>query len=497
MLFLLLLFIRITLQGKKMQKTTPIYHSFFVVLSLLLSTACAQLETKATQDEVSLSSYTGAYQSKWDDTYNFFVIERDNKLYLQNTWGITEIDINDSYGFEIQAWGLSAQFSDFENGQFQNYRGTVAGQGYDYKRIKIDTDNIAFLHDKAGFFTDFSHTESANCNIDYPLHSLSENSKHPEKIELLIGQIKAQKNAWGKQNSLLIFKDNKLVVEEYFDGWTRNDPHQIQSVSKSLTSLLVGSLITEGKIADVNAPIVDYIPQYQSLLKGEKANITLANFMDMSAGIEWDEWSVPYTDPNNIRNAEMQSDDSVAFTLSLPMKHKPGKNFSYSGGYVSVVGSVVDTISKQPTVADYAKNGPLKALCFKNAYWTKQNDGKTNTAGGGTIRPMDMLKIGQLMLDNGQWSGKQLIDKKWITDSMDRNINAYNSQYGYFWWHHDAFVLEAGVAYPYVSASGWGGQEIVIIKDLNLVVVTTAENFESSGKVKNMLNKFIIPAFIE
>lgn len=476
------------------------FTNIIILLSCLLASfimsGCALNNTKPTKEQVSLSSYTGAYQAKWDDSYNVFVIERDDKLYLQTTWELIELEINDEYAFKIDRWNMSAQFSDFENGKFQGATGTVNGQSYDYKRLNIDTQHSAFLYEKEGA-TDFSQTENESCRDNYSLQPLSENSKKPEKIEELIKQIKSERYGWAEQDSLLIYQDGKLLIEEYFNGYTRNDPHQIQSVSKSLTSLLVGGLITEGKIADVNAPIALYLPEYKHLLTGDKAKITLANFMDMAAGIEWDEWSVPYTDPANIRSKEMESDDGVAFVLSLPMKHEPGKDFSYSGGYVSVVGSVISNLSKQPTAADYAKNGPLKALCFNNAYWFKQKDGKTNTAGGGMMRPIDMLKVGQLMLDDGQWQGKQLIDKQWVADSLDRTINTYNSKYGYFWWHDDAFVLDNVKNYPYVHASGWGGQEIAIIKELDLVVVTTASNFESSGRVNEMLRNFIIPAFVD
>ena len=345
--------------------------------------------------------------------------------------------------------------------------------------------------------TDFSQIDDVHCLDNYPLQSLVEHSKQPEKIEALIRQIKSKRPEWGDQDSLLIYRDGKLLVEEYFNGTTRKVPHQIQSVSKSLTSLLIGALITEGKIADVNVPIVTYLPEYKHLLTGEKAKITLANFMDMAAGIEWNEWNLPYTDPANVRNKELKSDDAVAFILSLPLIDEPGKVFTYSGGYVSVVGSVISHVSKQSTAADYARNGPLKALCFKNASWSKQKDGKTNTATGAMMRPIDMLKIGQLMLNSGQWQGQQLIDKQWIEDSLNRSINTYNIRYGYFWWYDKVFVEDNVEIYQYVNASGWGGQEIVIVNALDLVVVTTASNFGSPSNVNKMLKNFIIPAFVD
>jgi len=457
------------------------------VFLIALSSACTKIDSEN-------NAYTGVYQSENDPSINFIVQERDGKIVAQNVWGVTELEINEKHSFTLKEWDLMGQFSDVKETKFQRYEEQIGGQHYSFKRIQA-VPTVAFLYDNNPNFTDFSNSTSQSCTDDYPLYSLAENSSHPEKIEKFIKQIKSDRYGWGKQDSLLIYKDNKLLVEEYANSWTRDDPHAMQSVSKSITSLLVGSLITEDKLADVNAPIVNYLPQYAHLLTNEKSNITLANFLNMSAGLEWNEWSVPYTDPKNIRYAEIESDDSVAFTLKRNLTSKPGEHFSYSGGYVSVVGGVIDTAANQLTAADYARNSALAALCFKNSYWLKQNDGKTNTAGGVMMRSLDMLKVGQLMLNEGKWQGEQVIDKQWVIDSMDPASNPYNNTYGYFWWHTDYAV--GGKTYPAVSASGWGGQEIVIIKDLNLVVVKTASNFSGSSQLPIIMRRFILPAFVE
>ena len=474
----------------------PLFFAINTICIVLLLSACSQSSNNQASTAPSVNdAYIGMYQSISDTTNNFFITERNNKVYARNAWVLAELKISELHRFELAQWNLIGQFGELENGKFQLYTETINGQKFQFKRISIEQSNSSYVFEKKKSLTKFSQTDALNCSDDYPLHSLAENSNKPDKIEKLIKQIESDRYSWDKQDSLLIFKDNKLLVEEYFNGWQRDEPHALHSVSKSLTSLLVGSLITEGKIANVNMPITAYLPQYQHLLAGDKSTITLANFMNMSAGIEWNEWDVPYTDPNNISKAGFVSDDSIAFTLKRPMAHKPGEYFSYSGGYVSVVGGVIDTASEQETAADYARISLLKALCFKDAYWGKQYDGRTSTAGGAIMRPIDMLKIGQLMLDDGVWQGKQLLNKQWVEDSLNANINPNNNQYGYFWWH-DVSVVNGDI-YTVVKAEGWGGQEIIIIKELNLVVVITASNYETRGKGREMLNRFIIPAFVE
>ena len=229
-----------------------------IVFLLALSSAC-------TQNNSDNNPYTGVYQSENDPTINFIVQERDGKIVAKNVWGVTELEINEAHNFTLKEWDLTGQFSDVNETKFQRYVEEISGQQYQFKRIQTQP-SVAFLYDSNPNFTDFSSTTQQSCTDDYPLHSLAENSKHPEKIEKFIKQIKSDRYGWGKQDSLLIFKDNKLLVEEYANSWRRDDPHSVQSVSKSITSLLVGSLISEGKLADVDAPIVNYLPQYAQLL---------------------------------------------------------------------------------------------------------------------------------------------------------------------------------------------------------------------------------------
>lgn len=479
-----------------MRKVIEDNKSLFIKLSCLLTLLLISGCTQTLSDQ---NPYTGFYQSENDPDYKFFILERQGRLYEQNAWGKAELTVKSDNSYRIETWQVTGDFLDEQGGEFQQIVLQVEGEEYTFNRVQPQA-SIDFLYGNKATYTDFSHPNYQRCEDQIPLHSLSENSYHPEKIEKLIKQIKSERYGWGNQDSLLIYQGNKLLVEAYFNGWKRNDPHANQSVSKSITSLLVGSLITEGKLQNVDAPISDYLPQYQHLLSGEKSAITLTHFLNMSAGLEWDEWIISYQDPTNIRQVAMSSDDSVAFTLKRDLTNKPGQHFSYSGGYVSVVGEVVATAAQQTTAADYAKHSVLKALCFKNSFWLKENKKQTSVDAGVMMRPIDMLKVGQLMLNEGQWQGKQIIDKQWIKDSMDPAINNYKYNYGYFWWRANLSAARTGKLYPVVMAKGYGGQNIAIIKELDLVVVTTASNYiddMAAMKIDQMLSRYIFPAFIE
>ena len=123
-------------------------------------------------------------------------------------------------------------------------------------------------------------------------------------------------------------------------------------------------------------------------------------------------------------------------------------------------------------------------------------DGRQNSAGGLKLRPRDMAKIGQLILEKGIWNDQKIINEQWIEESTTEHISTKNnlwSGYGYYWWNR--FYYVNGQKYRAIAALGWGGQRIIVIDHLNLVVVTTAYNFDRSSSIDNMMRKFIIPAF--
>ena len=144
-----------------------------------------------------------------------------------------------------------------------------------------------------------------------------------------------------------------------------------------------------------------------------------------------------------------------------------GEVFTYSGGYVTVVGEIIKNATGASSLADFAGKSSLSKLCIKNAYWYKQLDGRQNSAGGLKLRPRDMAKIGQIMLEKGIWNEQEIIDEEWIEESKTEHISTRSvnwSGYGYYWWSR--FYYVNGKKYRAVAALGWGGQRIIIIETL-------------------------------
>lgn len=492
--------LRIKITGNRVGVTTEKRLGFTSQIRCLLYWLVAAICFQANALSVEADPYTGIYKADVDYVPYTVIKKHGQRYFAVVSTGSVELVIGEDGSFRAKNENIpiNGQFEKKVDGEFQHKITNLYGARYVYKREQLlPQDYVPAMYSDSKFFSEFSHPANKQCAATYPGVETATKQviEQSPRMGALVKKIELGGSDYANINSLLVLKDGKLVFERYFNGWQADEPHTIQSVSKSLTSLLAGIASKQGYIKDVNAPASAYLPDYKDYFAEDKGKITLKHLLTMSPGLYWDEWSKSYEDPENLRRKEMASDDSVAFTLSQPMSHAPGERFTYSGGTVSVVGEIIRTASKQPSVSDYAMTGPLSALCFENAFWLKQNDQRSNVAGGVMLRPRDMLKLGQLVLDEGKWQGKPLIDPAWLEKSITPVLSTTMSgnKYSYFWWN--TAYYHNGKKYPSVNALGYGGQEIIIIKDLDLVVVKTANNFHASSLIGRIMAENILPTF--
>lgn len=428
-------------------------------------------------------------------TIGFFV--KDDELYFKNPNGnqvqLVRMNASEFHILNMEDFIFSFKLVDnVVNELTLNQK----GQLIDFKRLELILDEQKKLGDLSEVSSESAgYAVPENLKDGLSVSALAEVGADEKLIYKLIQNIEV--GSYGEIDSLLILKNGKLVVEQYYNYFGRTQAHQMQSVSKSITSLLVGSAIKQGYIDSVDDPIGKYLPKYVHLLKDDKENITIKHLLTMSAGFDWNEQNPPYSDPKNIRIAEATSDDSVGFTLSRELINKPGEVFTYSGGYVTVIGAIIKNATGAESVLDYLQNtSTLKALKFENMLWQAQADGRINTAGGVMLRPRDLAKIGQMMLNDGKWHGEQLLPDNWVEDSLANHTPTKMRQlpeYGYFWWGKDYKIN--GKTYNQDSAEGWGGQELLLFDELNLAIIMTANNFNPDLPTTSMVEHFIIPAF--
>jgi CubicO group peptidase (beta-lactamase class C family) len=258
----------------------------------------------------------------------------------------------------------------------------------------------------------------------------------------------------------------------YRDG----DLHTMQSVSKSVTSALVGIAIGQGKIPDVQAKMAPYFADFR--LKSDQARwnaLTLEHVLTMTTGIQWDESTIAYTDPANSCAGMEKSDDWIQFVLDQPMATDPGATFVYNSGATELLSYLIKKTTGREA-HDYAREHLFAPLGIDRFYWKTTPRGLADTEGGLYLTPRDLARFAYLYLRDGVWEGKRLLPEGWVAAStrplVDTGINRpKNRKYGYKWW----LLPHTEGRYAY-SAVGYGGQLAIVVPEADLIAVFTGWN---------------------
>lgn len=318
----------------------------------------------------------------------------------------------------------------------------------------------------------------------------------------LLSQIKT-KNTDGTYNnvhSILVAVDNQLVYEEYFPGkpiyepftqWDKDRIHRLHSVTKSFNSALIGIAVDQFGLS-IDTPVKDFFPEMdESNWEGMKSDITVEHLLTMSSGLQWDEWSFSYDDPRNDHHMMNNSDNWVHFVLERPMATVPGTQFLYNSGLSITLGEIIRRKTGQGAGL-FARDHLFQPMGIDNIIWDTSNSNIFQTGGGLRLRPRDMMKFGLLFLNKGVWNGQRLVSADWVEASSQPQ--GPNRGYTYQWWLISYFI--DGGSYSGYFAGGRGGQYIVILEQLNMVVVFTAgnDNALASSQPREMMEQYILPA---
>jgi CubicO group peptidase (beta-lactamase class C family) len=395
-------------------------------------------------------------------------------------------------------------------------------KGWTMKRKALSTAATFIILVVASFFGGCSSFEVPIPNESpqdaYAIDNLPlapSNSLDEEILARLVAQIRL--GAFGKIHSLIIIHNDSVVLEEYFRGWTRDMLHPCFSATKSVTSALIGIAIAQGQIDDVDENLLSFFPEYAAIanLDERKESITLEHVLTMSAGFTWDEIFVPYLDSSGEPNPENSavkmylSDDRVKHVLDLPMSDDPGSRFVYSTGCTTLLSGILTNTTGQ-SAEDFAEENLFTALGITDWEWSAGPDELSDTGAGLELHPVDMAMFGYLYLHSGLFNGEQIVPADWVAESSAKHIAFKEpnsgedlSDYGYQWWRFTDNSVEGSVEINDIFyASGYGGQFVFIIPHLNMVVASTAANFEyyrMTGLMpaSRMLFGYIIPAVPE
>lgn len=247
--------------------------------------------------------------------------------------------------------------------------------------------------------------------------------------------------------------------------YRNTDLHTMQSVTKSVTSVLFGIAVDEGLIPDVNALAMPYFSGYNVNQYDEwRRSMTLEDLLTMRSGIEWDEEN--YDEAHNSCILMELSDDWIQFVLGQPSDTIPGEQFEYNSGASVLLGKVVREATGK-RIDQWAQEklfGPLDI----DYYWKITPKGEVDTEGGLYLSTYDLAKIGQLMMNDGQWEGQQIVSKEWVEQSLKPTVKLNETRgYGYQWWvpRHDDGEMKI------FAGNGYGGQFLFGVPEEDLIVV--------------------------
>ncbi len=294
--------------------------------------------------------------------------------------------------------------------------------------------------------------------------------------------------------SIVVIKNGKLLVEEYFNGANRNTLHNTRSVGKSFASTLLGIAIQDGYIKNEMQTLKEFynLKTFQNY-STDKENVTLKELLTMSSAFDGSD--INPQSPGNEENM-YPTKNWVDFTLHLPVDKTKvaNKKWDYFTAGIVVLGDIIHKCVPNG-LEKYSDKKLFQPLGIKKYKWQFTPQKVANTAGGLQLRSLDYAKFGQLYKNQGAWNGKQVLSQDWITKSLSRQMTISEDEYyGYLFWNKTYKV--DGMDYEVYYSSGNGGNKIFIFKDQPFVIVITSTAFNKPyghSQVDKIMTNYLIP----
>lgn len=267
--------------------------------------------------------------------------------------------------------------------------------------------------------------------------------------------------------SLLIVKNGYLVFEKYYSWGSPSKIALVHSITKSVTSALIGIALEKKHLDSVDQKLIDFFPEYvNDDLDPRIKEISLKHILTMSAGFSWN-------DLGPVMRDWYTSEDWAKFTIQLPIVTNPGDKFNYNSS-ISHLLSIILTKSTKTNTLDFAKQNLFKPLGIQSGFWRQDPRGYHIGGFGLGFSARDLARFGFLYLNNGYWNGQSIVPEQWVQQSTEQQIQAVSHPlygtfgYGYQWWVKQVDGCS--------SFRAWGrrGQYIVVVPELDLVIVVTS-----------------------
>jgi CubicO group peptidase (beta-lactamase class C family) len=369
----------------------------------------------------------------------------------------------------------------------------LRGGTYDFTKI---TDSSSPFYPRGNPPARYHYTPPLQTGDGWPVASLEDVGMSRQAIEQfvqMLSDMPMDSLNTLQIHSLLIARHGKLVLEEYFHGFDRNQPHNLRSASKSMVSVLIGAAMQAGVPLRLDTPVyqtmLGTVPQD---LDPRKRAMTLEHLLTMTAGFNCDD------SDTTSANEDVMDDRGIehwwTYTLNVPLVSAPGEKIFYCSTEPHLAGGMLAKVARESQLELFDRL-LARPMQMRN-YYLGLRDGDAYGGGGHVFTTRDFAKLAQLMVNNGRWNGKQILSADWVRQSTAplRDLNA-SQQYGYLW---------NSVAYDYQGrkirayfAGGNGGQVSMGIPDLDLVIAFTGGNYNDAVLFTGQrvyVPRYILPA---
>jgi CubicO group peptidase (beta-lactamase class C family) len=305
--------------------------------------------------------------------------------------------------------------------------------------------------------------------------------------DVLADMLEEIKETYPSIKSVTVIRNENVVLDAYAYPYSKNNSYSINSIVKSIMSILFGIAIDQGYIESVDQPLTDFFPaESMDNFDYRKEAITLEHLLTMTPGLDcrdsymfnWD-WSDPQW---------REIDDWVQYFIDLPMISFPGSRFAYCNSDARVL-SVILTRATGMTAQGFANKYLFGPMGLKVNDWNTFQGAYSDGARGIRIKPIDLARVGQLVLNDGVWEGQRIVSEEWLNQSTQPYIEGnLEDNYGYLWW-----LNESG----FYAGIGYGGQYMYVVPWADLVVVFMSSNGTESFNIPpHLLWQYIFKSIV-
>jgi len=377
----------------------------------------------------------------------------------------------------------------------------LRGNTYDFRRVDPNAGSDFYPRSRPGGGAAYRYREPVRLDDGWPVATPEGVGMSRAKLESFVRMIidtPIDSLNSPEIHGVLIARHGRLVLEEYFHGEHRDKPHDTRSAAKSLTATLLGAAIQAGVPLSAQSPVYEVMNggRFAEGLEPRKRAMTLEHLLTMSSGLDCDD-----NDPNSpgaedVVEEQTEEPDWWKLTLGLRMIREPGEKAVYCSVNPHLIGGVIRRATGRP-LPDLFHDLVAEPLGIRRYWMNLTPTGEAFMGGGVRFLPRDFMKLGQLMLNGGTWNGRRVVSESWALRATSPLVPLAKGMYGYLWWMKE---------YPYQGrtlraffAGGNGGQMVMGIPDLDLVVATYGGNYNDPMMFRNqnqMVPEYVVPAVV-